>query len=252
MTTSSVARRFEGKTVLVTGSSRGIGAGIAQRLAAEGARVAITYSSNPGSAEEVLKSLSGSGHICLKLSVGDEASVQAAFDEALKEFGQLDGLVNNAGITRDQLILRMKPEEFSAVLDTNLKGTFLCTRAAVKSMVRARTGSIVNITSVIGEMGNAGQSNYAASKAGIEGFSKSIAKEIASRGVRVNCVAPGFIVTEMTDVLTEEQKAAILEKVPLNQLGTVDDVAAAVAFLLSSESKYITGHTLSVNGGLYM
>ena len=251
MTTSST-RRLEGKAVLVTGSSRGIGAAIARRLATEGARVAVTYSSNPEAADQVLKALPGSGHICLKLSVGDEASVQAAFDEAIKAFGQIDGLVNNAGITRDQLIMRMKAEDFSAVIDTNLKGTFYCTRAAVKTMIRARTGSIVNITSVIGEMGNAGQSNYAASKAGIEGFSKSIAKEVASRGVRVNCVAPGFIVTEMTDVLTDEQKKAILEKVPLSQLGDVEDVAAATAFLLSSDSKYITGHTLSVNGGLYM
>jgi len=246
------ARRFEGKAVLVTGSSRGIGAAIARRLAAEGARVAVTYSSKPEAAEQVMESLAGEGHICLQLNVADEASVQAAFDEALKAFGKLDGLVNNAGITRDQLILRMKAEDFDAVINTNLKGTFFCTRAALKAMVRARFGSIVNITSVIGEMGNAGQSNYAASKAGIEGFTKSIAKEVGSRGVRVNCVAPGFIVTEMTDVLSDQQREAILEKVPLNQLGDVEDVAAAVAFLLSDEAKYITGHTLSVNGGLYM
>lgn len=249
---TSVARRFEGKAVMVTGSSRGIGAAIARRLAAEGARVAVTYSSKPDAAEQVMKTLPGEGHICLKLDVSDEASVQAAFDEALKAFGKLDGLVNNAGITRDQLILRMKTEDFDAVINTNLKGTFFCTRAAVKTMMRARSGAIVNITSVIGEMGNAGQSNYAASKAGIEAFSKSIAKEVGSRGVRVNCVAPGFIVTEMTDVLSDEQKNAILEKVPLNQFGQVEDVAAAVAFLLSDEAKYITGHTLSVNGGLYM
>lgn len=251
-TPTSVARRFEGKAVMVTGSSRGIGAAIARRLAAEGARVAVTYSSKPDAAEQVMKTLPGEGHICLKLDVSDEASVQAAFDEALKAFGKLDGLVNNAGITRDQLILRMKTEDFDAVINTNLKGTFFCTRAAVKTMMRARSGAIVNITSVIGEMGNAGQSNYAASKAGIEAFSKSIAKEVGSRGVRVNCVAPGFIVTEMTDVLSDEQKNAILEKVPLNQFGQVEDVAAAVAFLLSDEAKYITGHTLSVNGGLYM
>lgn len=251
-TPTPVARRFEGKAVMVTGSSRGIGAAIARRLAAEGARVAVTYSSKPEAAEQVVKSLPGEGHLCLKLNVEDEASVQAAFDEVLKTFGKIDGLVNNAGITRDQLIMRMKTEDFDAVINTNLKGTFFCTRAAVKTMMRARTGSIVNITSVIGEMGNAGQSNYAASKAGIEGFSKSIAKEVGSRGVRVNCVAPGFIVTEMTDVLSDQQKEAILEKVPLNQLGDVEDVAAAVAFLLSDESKYITGHTLSVNGGLYM
>lgn len=238
--------------MLVTGSSRGIGAGIAAHLSRQGARVAVTYSSNREAAEKVLAGLEGEGHLCLSLHVGEEASVQAAFDEIAKNFGQLDGLVNNAGITRDQLILRMKAEDFQTVIDTNLKGTFLCTRAAVKMMIKARAGSIVNITSVIGEMGNAGQCNYAASKAGIEGFSKSIAQEVASRGIRVNCVAPGFIVTEMTDVLNDQQKQAILTKVPLNTLGDVADIANATAFLLSPESKYITGHTLSVNGGLYM
>jgi 3-oxoacyl-[acyl-carrier protein] reductase len=250
--TTAAAGRFQGKCILVTGSSRGIGAGIARRLASEGARVAITYSSNPDSAQKVLESLPGEGHIRLQLNVGDEASVQAAFDEVAKTFGKLDGLVNNAGITRDQLLLRMKTEDFESVINTNLKGAFLCTRAAVKLMIKARTGSIVNITSVIGEMGNAGQSNYAASKAGVEGFTKSVAQEVASRNVRVNCIAPGFIVTEMTDVLTDQQKEAILAKVPLNALGDVEDIASATAFLLSPESKYITGHTLSVNGGLYM
>jgi 3-oxoacyl-[acyl-carrier protein] reductase len=244
--------RFAGKNILVTGSSRGIGAGIAHRLASEGARVAVTYSSGEEAARKVVAALPGSGHICLKLNVSDETSVTDAFNEIAKQFVTLDGLVNNAGITRDQLILRMKTEDFQAVIDTNLKGTFLCTRAAVKMMIKARTGSIVNITSVIGEMGQAGQSNYAASKSGVEGFTKSIAQEVASRHIRVNCVAPGFIVTEMTDVLTDQQKEAILGKVPLNQLGSVEDIAAATSFLLSSESKYITGHILSVNGGLYM
>lgn len=244
--------RFAGKNVLVTGSSRGIGAGIALRLASEGARVAITYSSKPESAERVLAELPGTGHIKLHLNVGDEASVLAAFDEISRTFGALDGLVNNAGITRDQLILRMKTEDFQAVVDTNLKGTFLCTRAAVKMMIKARTGAIVNITSVVGESGNAGQCNYAASKAGVEGFSKSIAQEVASRGVRVNCIAPGFIVTDMTDVLNDQQKQAIIAKIPLASLGEVEDIAAATAFLLSHDSKYITGHTLSVNGGMYM
>lgn len=249
---SELTKRFSGQSVLVTGSSRGIGAAIARRLAAEGARVAVTYSSHPESAQSVLKSLDGSGHICLKLNVSDEASVAAAFEAISKEFGRLDGLVNNAGITRDQILLRMKTEDFQAVLDTNLKGTFLCTRAAVKMMLKARSGSIVNITSVIGESGNPGQSNYAASKAGIEGFTKSIAQEVGSRRIRVNCVAPGFIVTEMTEALNDQQKDAILSKVPLHDLGDTEDVAAAAAFLLSSDAKYITGHTLSVNGGLYM
>lgn len=246
------ANRFAGKNILVTGSSRGIGAGIARYLAEEGARVAVTYSSGAESAQKVVAGLPGTGHLCLQLNVSDEASVTAAFEEIAKQFGQLDGLVNNAGITKDQLLLRMKTEDFQAVIDTNLKGVFLCTRAAVKMMLKARTGSIVNITSVIGEMGNAGQSNYAASKAGVEGFTKSVAQEVASRSIRVNCVAPGFIVTEMTDVLSDQQKEAILGKVPLNQLGDVNDIAAAAAFLLSADAKYITGHTLSVNGGLYM
>jgi 3-oxoacyl-[acyl-carrier protein] reductase len=245
-------QRFAGKKILVTGSSRGIGAGIARKLASEGASVAVTYSSNPGSAEQVMSSLKGDGHLLIKLNISDEASVTAAFEEISTKWGKVDGVVNNAGVTRDQLLLRMKTEDFQSVVDTNLKGTFLCTRAAAKMMLKARSGSIVNITSVIGEMGNAGQSNYAASKAGVEGFSKSVAQEIGSRSIRVNCVAPGFIVTDMTDAMTEQAKTAILSKVPLNTLGDVDDVANAVAFLLSDESKYITGHTLSVNGGMYM
>ncbi|MES2856272.1 MAG: 3-oxoacyl-[acyl-carrier-protein] reductase [Bdellovibrionota bacterium] len=244
--------RLSGKHILVTGSSRGIGAAIAKRLAYEGATVAVTYSTNPGSAEQIFKELPGTGHLLLKLNISDEASVLAGFEEITQKWGKLDGLVNNAGITKDGLLLRMKTDDFQAVIDTNLKGTFLCTRSAVKMMLKARAGSIVNITSVIAEMGNAGQANYAASKAGVEGFTKSIAQEVASRSIRVNCVAPGFIVTDMTDALNEEQKKAIVGKVPLNTLGDTDDVANATAFLLSSESKYITGHTLSVNGGLYM
>jgi 3-oxoacyl-[acyl-carrier protein] reductase len=244
--------RFAGKKILVTGSSRGIGAGIARKLAEQGASVAVTYASNPGSAEQVIGSLKGDGHLLLKLDISDEASVTAAFEEISAKWGKLDGLVNNAGVTRDQLLLRMKTDDFQAVIDTNLKGTFLCTRAAAKMMLKARSGSIVNITSVVGEMGNAGQSNYAASKAGTEGFSKSVAQEIASRSIRVNCVAPGFIVTDMTDAMTEQAKAAVTSKIPLGTLGDVEDIANAVSFLLSDEAKYITGHTLSVNGGMYM
>lgn len=241
-----------GKKIMVTGSSRGIGAGIARLLADEGAQVAITYSSSEGPAREVLASLKGTGHMIVSLQVADEASVSAAFAKVLETFGSLDGLVNNAGITKDQLLLRMKQDDFQSVIDTNLKGTFLCTKLAVKTMMKARKGSIVNITSVIGQTGNAGQANYAASKAGVEGFSKSIAQEVGSRQVRVNCVAPGFIVTDMTDQLTEEQKTGILSKVPLETLGQTEDVAHAVAFLLSDKARYITGHTLSVNGGLHM
>jgi 3-oxoacyl-[acyl-carrier protein] reductase len=243
---------LDGKKIMVTGSSRGIGAGIARLLADEGATVAITYSSSEGPAREVLASLKGTGHIVVPLQVADEASVQNAFAKTLEAFGELDGLVNNAGITKDQLLLRMKEEDFNQVIDINLKGTFLCTKLAVKAMMKARKGSIVNVTSVIGQSGNAGQSNYAASKAGTEAFAKSIAQEVGSRQIRVNCVAPGFIVTDMTDKLTPEQKTAILAKVPLNTLGETEDVAHAVAFLLSDKARYITGHTISVNGGLYM
>ena len=244
--------RLAGQRIAVTGSSRGIGAGIAMWLAQEGASVVITYSSNEAAALAVTKSLPGSGHLCLPLNVSDEASVDAFFAKAL-EGGALNGFVNNAGITRDQLILRMKTDDFDAVVSTNLRGTFLCSRAAVKAMFKSKTaGSIVNITSVIGEMGNAGQSNYAASKAGVEGLTKSLAKEVASRGIRLNCVAPGFIVTEMTAALSEDQKVKIQSGIPLGTLGETEDIAAAVAFLLSDEARYITGHTLSVNGGLYI
>lgn len=243
---------LKGKKILITGGSRGIGAGIARVLAAEGARVAITFSNSEPQALEVLKSLPGEGHKAVHMQVSDEASVEKAFSDVLADFSTLEGLVNNAGITKDQLLLRMKAEDFQSVVDVNLKGTFLCTRIAVKHMMKARSGSIVNITSVIGQSGNAGQSNYAASKAGTEAFSKSIALEVGSRHIRVNCVAPGFIATDMTDKLNEQQKEAILSKVPLQELGSTEDVAHAVAFLLSDKSRYITGHTLSVNGGLYM
>lgn len=244
--------KLAGRRIAVTGSSRGIGAGIAKWLAAEGAQVVVTYSSNEASAQEVVKSLKGSGHLCLPLNVSDEASVDAFFSK-VQEAGGLQGLVNNAGIEKDQLILRMKTEDFDAVIGTNLRGTFLCARAAIKMMFKAKVaGSIVNITSVIGEMGNPGQSNYAASKAGVEGLTKSLAKEVASRGIRINCVAPGFIDTDMTRKMNDDQKAKILSGVPLGQMGSTEDIAAAAAFLLSDEARYITGQTLSVNGGLYI
>ncbi len=244
--------RLEGKTVLVTGSSRGIGAKTAQYLAEQGMRVAVTYGRSKEQAEEIFKNLNGDGHLLLPFNVSDEDSVKEGFEVLLKEFTTLDGLVNNAGITRDQLILRMKNEDFDQVIDTNLRSVFLCTKLAVKAMMKARKGSIVNVTSVIGQMGGAGQSNYAASKGGVEAFSKSIAQEVGSRNIRVNCIAPGFIATDMTDELPEERKKAILSSVPLNSIGEPIDVAQSVAFLLSDESKYITGQTIGVNGGLYM
>ena len=186
------------------------------------------------------------------MNVSESTSVTEAFAHILERFGNLDGLVNNAGITRDTLLLRMKDEDFDAVLQTNLRGTYLCTKAAMKGMLKARVGSIVNISSVIGQMGNPGQANYAASKAGVEGFTRAIALEVASRGIRVNCVAPGFIVTEMTDALDDKQKEAIQNRIPLGRLGTVDDVASATAYLMSDQSTYITGQVLQVNGGMYM
>lgn len=251
-TLKATSKRLQGKRIVVTGSSRGIGAGIAAWIASEGASVIVTYSSNEASAQAVIAALPGAGHMCLSLNVSDETSVDGFFSKVL-ESGPIDGFVNNAGITRDQLILRMKTDDFDAVIGTNLRGTFLCSRSAVKAMMKAKIkGSIVNITSVVGEMGNAGQSNYAASKAGVEGLTKSLAKEVASRGIRLNCIAPGFIVTEMTGALTPEQKIKIQEDIPLGTLGEAEDIAAAVAFLLSDEARYITGHTLSVNGGLYI
>ncbi|MEK6553799.1 MAG: 3-oxoacyl-ACP reductase FabG, partial [Bdellovibrionota bacterium] len=191
-------------------------------------------------------------HFCISLNVGDSESVDKGFAQILERFGQIDGLVNNAGITKDQLLLRMKTEDFDEVIQTNLRGSFLCTKVVSKIMLKARKGSIVNVTSVIGHMGNAGQSNYAASKAGTAAFGKSVAQELGSRNIRVNCVAPGFIVTDMTDAMTDEQKKAIFTKIPLQKLGDVEDVANAVTFLLSDDSKYITGQTLHVNGGMWM
>lgn len=244
--------RLKGKSILVTGGSRGIGAGIARQLAREGARVAITFTSKPELAEAVIKDLPGEGHISLPLNISNEEDIESVFKTVLEKFSQIDGLVNNAGITKDNLILRMKSEEFDQVIQTNLRGTFLCTKIATKLMLKARKGSIVNITSVIGHCGQGGQANYAASKAGTTALTKSIAQEVGSRQIRVNCVAPGFITTDMTDVLPEAQKNAILAKIPLQKFGSTDDVAAAVTFLLSDEASYITGQTIHVNGGMYM
>lgn len=243
---------LSGKKILVTGGSRGIGASIVKVLAARGADVAFTYSSREDSAQEVLKQLPSGNHFYVRMNVSDETSVDEGLKTVFSKWNEIDGLVNNAGITKDGLLLRMKAEDFSSVIDTNLKGTFLVTKAILKSMLKARKGSIVNITSVIGQMGNAGQANYSASKAGIESFSRSAALESASRGVRVNCVAPGFIATEMTGILTDEQKKQILTHIPLERIAEPEEVSYAVAFLLSDESKYITGQTLGVNGGMWM
>lgn len=243
---------LNGKKIIVTGGSRGIGAAIVQSLAEAGAQVAFTYSSKEESAKNVLSSLKGEGHFYVQMDVSQEDSVNKGLEQIQTKWSEIDGLVNNAGITKDGLLLRMKADDFDQVIATNLKGTFLLTKLVSKIMMKARRGSIVNITSVIGQTGNAGQANYAASKAGTVGFSKSVAQEIASRNIRVNCIAPGFIATEMTHVLNDEVKAKIMEKIPLQRMGEAKDVANAVKFLLSDESSYITGHTLSINGGMYM
>ena len=243
---------LEGKKVFVTGGGRGIGAGIVKTLAESGAQVAFSYTSRPDTAEALLSELPGEGHFIVKMNVSSEEEITTAFGDVLGKFGTLNGLVNNAGITRDNLMLRMKSEDFDQVIETNLRGTFLCSKLALKPMMKAKGGSIVNITSVVGQSGNPGQVNYTASKAGVEAMSKSMAQEFASRSLRVNCVAPGFIETEMTGELNEKQKEAILGAVPMKSMGQPEDVANAVRFLLGDESKYITGQTISVNGGLYM
>lgn len=241
-----------GKKIVVTGGSRGIGAAIVRLLAEEGAQVAFTYSSREESAQQVAQTLKGEGHFYVKMDISSEESVNQASDQIFAKWPEVDGLVNNAGITKDALLMRMKTEDFDSVMNTNLRGTFLTTKIFSKVMMKARKGSIVNITSVIGQTGNPGQANYAASKAGTVGFTKSVAAELASRNLRLNCVAPGFIATEMTDILTEDQKNKIMEQIPLGKIGDAVDVAQAVRFLLSDESKYITGHTISVNGGMFM
>jgi 3-oxoacyl-[acyl-carrier protein] reductase len=244
---------LSGKKILVTGGSRGIGAGIVQHLAILGAHVAFTYSSNQAAAEMVLSNLKNpENHMMVQMDVTQEKSMEEAISKVLEKFQGLDGLVNNAGITKDQLILRMKLEDFDQVYNVNLRGTFYCSKLVLKPMLKAKKGSIVNISSVVGHTGNPGQTNYTATKAGVEGFSRSLALELSSRNIRSNCVAPGFIESDMTQELTDAQKEVMFSRIPLGKIGSAQDVANAVAFLLSDSASYITGHTLHVNGGLYM
>ena len=246
-------KRFEGRISLVTGASRGIGAAIARRLGAEGATVLAAARSAEGLERVVSEIVAGAGRAeAVTLDVADSASIESAVKESLASHGQIDVLVNNAGITEDNLVLRMSRESWDRVLATNLTGAFLLTQAVVKSMVRRRYGRIVNVTSVVGLMGNAGQANYAASKAGLVGLTKSVARELGSRNVTCNAVAPGFIETAMTDRLTEEARAALTGQIPLQRLGRPEDVANAVAYLASEEAGYVTGTVLNVSGGLYM
>jgi 3-oxoacyl-[acyl-carrier protein] reductase len=243
-----------GKAVLVTGGSRGIGRAIAQALASCGARVAVNYKSNLGAAEEVLAAIRGTGGEALGVQgdVGQSAEAEKLIAATTDAFGRIDVLVNNAGVTRDTLLLRMKDADFDQVLDTNLRSVYLCTRAALKPMLKQRGGSIINMTSVVGLVGNAGQANYAAAKAGIIGFTKSVAKEVASRGIRVNAVAPGFITTDLTSSLGGETLNAIAQSIPLGRLGTPEDVAGIVCFLASDLASYCTGQTFTVDGGMTM
>jgi len=242
---------LQGEIALVTGASRGIGAAIADLLAAQGATVIGTATSASGAAAigERLAAHGGHGR---ELDVTDPAAVEALVESIAKEFGPVSVLVNNAGITRDNLLMRMKDEDWQAILDTNLSSVYRTSKAVLRGMMKARKGRIVNIASVIGVTGNAGQANYAAAKAGIIGFSKSLAKEIGSRGITVNVVAPGFIDTDMTRGLPEDAKTAMLGQIALGRLGSPEDIAQAVAFLAGPTAAYITGETLHVNGGMYM
>ena len=244
-------QNLSGEIVLVTGASRGIGAAIADTLAERGAKVIGTATSEAG-AEAISDRLSGSGGAGRKLDVTDGPAVEALVDAIATEFGPISVLVNNAGITRDQLLLRMKDEDWNAILDTNLSSVFRTSKAVIRGMMKARKGRIISIASVIGLTGNAGQANYAAAKAGIIAFSKSLAKEIGSRGITVNVVAPGFIETDMTRALPEAQKDAMQGQIALGRFGSPGDIAEAVAFLASPSAAYITGETLHVNGGMYM
>lgn len=245
---------LEGKVALVTGGSRGIGRALAIRLGSMGALVYVNYVSRPDAAVEVKKIIEDAGGKAetIGFDVASSDKVQEAMAQIVADAGSIDILINNAGITRDGLMARMKESDWDMVLDTNLKGAFLCSKAAARFMMKKRWGRIVNISSVIGSTGNAGQANYAAAKAGLVGFSKSMAMEYAARNITVNCVAPGFITTEMTDELSEDLKEKIMAEIPLKSFGTTDDVAGAMAYLVSEDARYITGQTLHVNGGMYM
>ena len=244
---------LQGKTALVTGAAQGIGKAIALALAKAGADVAIS-DVNGEKAAEAAKEIEALGVRAFSITgnVADGASATAMVDEAAAKLGKLDVLVNNAGITRDNLIIRMKEEEWDLVIDVNLKGSFNCAKAAIKHMSKARSGTIINIASIVGAMGNAGQANYVASKAGLIGLTKTIAREYASRNITANAVAPGFIDTAMTQALTEKVREELIKQIPLTRLGTAEDVAAAVKFLASGAASYITGQVIHVNGGMYM
>jgi len=245
---------LSGKVALVTGGSRGIGRAICLRLAGLGAQVVVNFVSNPAAAEETagLIEAAGGKAILSKFDVADTGQVQSAIETIVEQCGSIDILVNNAGITRDGLLMKMKEESWDQVLDTNLKGAFTCIKAASRTMMKRRWGRIVNISSVIGFLGNAGQVNYAAAKAGLVGLTRSVARELASRSITVNGVAPGYIDTDMTSELPAEIKEKILAEIPLGCMGSAEDVASAVAYLVRDEARYVTGQFLHVNGGMFM
>ena len=245
---------LEGKIAVVTGGSRGIGRAVCLELARQGAAVVFSYAGNTAAARETEAACAAQGRPArgVRADVTDAAAVKALLDGVVKEFGRIDILVNNAGITRDGLLMMMKESDFDDVISANLRGTFLCMKAVSRTMMKQRYGRIVNLSSVVGLHGNAGQVNYAASKAGVIGMTKSLAKELASRGVTVNAVAPGFIATDMTAAMTDAAKEATLAAIPMSRLGAPEDVARAVAFLASDEAAYITGQVLAVDGGMSM
>jgi 3-oxoacyl-[acyl-carrier protein] reductase len=246
------AKQLDGQVALVTGASRGIGKAIALALAGQGAKLVVNYASSSAAADAVVAEIAGMGGeaIALQADVSQEDQVEALIKGTQERFGRIDILVNNAGITKDGLLLRMKPADWSAVIDLNLTGVYLCTRAVSKLMLKQKSGRIINISSIVGEMGNPGQANYAAAKAGVIGFTKAVAKEVASRGITVNAVAPGFIETDMTHGLDSTE---LLKFIPLNRLGQAEEVAGAVAFLAADPAAaYITGQVLNVDGGMVM
>src|SRR5690625_4093436 len=242
------------KVALVTGASRGIGRAIALEFAKQGANVAVNYAGSEDKAQEVVEELSQLGVKAFKIQadVSNESSVKNMIKEVINQFGRLDILVNNAGVNKDNLLMRMKGSEFDQVINTNLKGVFLCTKAVTRQMMKQKAGRIVNIASIVGVSGNPGQANYVAAKAGVIGLTKTTAKELASRNILVNAVAPGFISTDMTDALTEEQRKEMLDMIPLDKLGSPEDVARVVRFLASEDANYITGQTLHIDGGMVM
>lgn len=242
------------KSALVTGASRGIGRSIALQLADEGYNVAVNYAGNKEKAEAVVEEIKGKGveAFAIQANVANPDEVKDMIQEVVSQFGSLDVLVNNAGITRDNLLMRMKEQEWDDVIDTNLKGVFNCIQKATRQMMKQRSGAIINLTSVVGAVGNPGQANYVATKAGVIGLTKTAARELASRGITVNAVAPGFIVSDMTDALSDELKDQMKSQIPLGRFGEDTDIANTVAFLASDKAKYITGQTIHVNGGMFM